>query len=370
MKKYAFNEITTLQYISLINGMTVSFGFIEIPADLHKKAGTGGLITLLLGTLVTMAASLIVVQMMKRFPDGTILDMLTHRVGKWAGRLAAVVIAAYFLFYGYVGIVYSTRVIKARILQETPAYITLFLLLIPTYVVARNGFRVLGRYAELSIWLSLWIPFVFLLVWKHTNWNYLFPLLERGWLPILKAVPDTFFYFLGFFATTLFYPFLQKKEKAAFAIVTANGLTMLSYLFIMILSFIFFSPEEMKEVNQPSIYMLKTIELRFIEQVEGLFIVMYMLIFSMSWIPPFLLSAFCAAWLSGRADHRPFLRVLLIGIAMFACFYVPGFNTTYALSDRLTKIGTVLEYALPVLLLLFFMLQARIARRRSQRRRL
>lgn len=370
MKKYAFNEITTMQFICLINGMTVSFGFIEIPADLHKKAGTGSLISLLLGTLVTMAASLIVVQMMKRFPDGTILDLLKHYVGKWAGRAAAVVIAAYFLFYGYIGIVYSTRVIKARVLQETPAYITLFLLLIPTYVVARNGFRVLGRYAELSIWLSLWIPFVFLLVWGHTNWNYLFPLLDRGWLPVLKAVPDTFFYFLGFFATTLFYPFLQKKEKATFAIVTANGLTMLSYLFIMLVSFIFFSPDELKVVNQPSIYMLKTIELRFIEQVEGLFIVMYMLIFSMSWIPPFLICSFSAAWLGGRADHRPFLRVLLVAVALFSCFYVPGFNKTYDLSDKLQKIGTGLEYGIPVLVLLFLTLQDRISRRRRQRRRL
>ena len=45
----------------------------------------------------------------------------------------------------------------------------MLLLLIPTYVIARNGLRILGRYAELVFMISLWIPFVYLLLLKDVT---------------------------------------------------------------------------------------------------------------------------------------------------------------------------------------------------------
>ncbi|WP_217595845.1 endospore germination permease [Cohnella sp. GbtcB17] len=364
MKKYAFNEITTMQFIFIISGIAISYGFIEIPQVLYKGAGNSGWIVLILGSLTTMAANLVIVQAMKRMPDGTILDLLAKYAGRWVGKAAAILLSAYFLYFAYTGIVYSTRVIKARILQETPAYMTLIMLLIPAYVVARGGIRIIGRYAELSMGLSLWIPLVFAVVWKHTHWLYLLPVLPDGWRPVWNAVPSTFFYFLGFGSTAFLYPFLKNKEKAALGVCCAQLITLSAYLFITLLSFAFFSPGELTKINQLSIYMLKAVELPFVEQVEGLFIVLYLFIFSMSWIPPFQLSAFCLSWFADRADHRMTLRIILAGTAVFSYFYVPGFNTSYEMGDWLEKMGILVEYAAPVLLLGYLLLYDAVRGRR------
>jgi len=363
MKKYAFNEITTMQFIFIISGIAISYGFIEIPSVLYKKAGAGGWITLILGTLVTMAANLAIVQLMKKMPDGTILDLLAKYAGKWTARVAAVACTAYFLYFAYLGLVYSTRIIKARVLQETPGFLIVFMLLVPTYVIARSGIRIVGRYAELSMWLSVWIPFIFLLVWKHLHWLYLLPVLADGWRPVVAEVPSTFYYFLGFFSTAFLYPFLIKKEKAVLGVLCAHMITLLAYLFITILCFMFFSPHEMSTVNQLGIYMLKSVELPFLEQVEGLFIVLYLFIFSLSWIPTYYLTAFCLSWLTGRADHRPLMRILLAGTVVFSYFYLPGFNTVYRLSDWQAKVGMGFEYAAPVVLLGWVLLRDAIRNR-------
>ncbi|MFD2330749.1 endospore germination permease [Cohnella sp. GCM10020058] len=364
MKKYAFNEITTMQFIFIISGIAISYGFIEIPQVLYKGAGNSGWITLILGSVVTTVANLATVLAIRKMPDGTILDLLAKYMGKWAGWVAAILLSAYYLYFAYTGIVYSTRVIKARILQETPAYMTLIMLLIPTYIVARGGIRIVGRYAEVSMGLSLWIPFVFVLVWGHTHWLYLLPVLPDGWRPVLTAVPSTFFYFLGFGATAFLYPFLKKKEKAVLGVCCAQLITLFAYLFITLLSFSFFSPGELPKINQLSIYMLKAVELPFLEQVEGLFIVLYLFIFSLSWIPPFQLSAFCLSWLVGRADNRIFLRILIAGTAIFSFFYVPGFNVSYEMGSWLGKIGMAVEYAAPVLFLGYLLLYGAIRGRR------
>ena len=49
MKKYAYNDITLMQYIVLINGMQVGTGVLSLPRVLAEKAGTDGWIAILIG---------------------------------------------------------------------------------------------------------------------------------------------------------------------------------------------------------------------------------------------------------------------------------------------------------------------------------
>ncbi|PGS87913.1 spore gernimation protein, partial [Bacillus cereus] len=68
----------------------------------------------------------------------------------------------------------------------------IFLFSIPTFLVARNGPRIIGRYSELTFYMMLWIPLFFLIPLKeHGSWMPFFPLLKEGWKPIFTAVPTT-----------------------------------------------------------------------------------------------------------------------------------------------------------------------------------
>ncbi|UUZ92934.1 endospore germination permease [Paenibacillus sp. P25] len=304
MKKYAYNEITFLQFVFIINNMTVSIGFLAAPRVLAEQAGTDGWITLILGWSLTVAASLIVVQVMKRCPDGTLLDLLTRLWGKWAGKAGAVLLALYFFYYGYVGLVYTILILKTWPLPMTPAYLIMLLLLIPTYMITRNGVRILGRYAELILFISLWIPFVYMLPLKEVNWLYLLPVLKEGWKPILTGVPTLFYYNIGFATTFILYPPLKDKRKASAALTLSSTLTMLSYLFVTLACFVYFSPDEITEFNEPGIFVLKAIEFKYIERIEVTFIAFYLLIFSMSWIPLMYLTSYCTSWMARKQDHR------------------------------------------------------------------
>jgi spore germination protein (amino acid permease) len=351
MNRYADNSITTLQFIAIITGTQVSFGFIDIPYELHEHAGSDGWISLVIGWLVTTAASLIAIRLMKGYRQGTLLDLLAQYGGRWAGRAVACVLACYFAIFSYDGLIYSTRVIKSRILQETPIFITLFLILIPAYMVARNEVRNIGRYSEFALLASLWIPFIFSFTLRHANWLYLLPVLPGGWGPVLSTVPHTIYYFLSFFASVFLYPYLQKKERAGMAIVIALTLTLLSFLFISIVCFVFLSPDEFGTIYQPAIYLLKTVRLPFLEQVEGMFIVMYLLIFSIAWIPSLYFFSYSVNWTFGRTDPRLPLRLLIGTIIVSSYFYVPDYWQLIRLNKWLSGFGFGVEYVLPLLLL-------------------
>jgi spore germination protein (amino acid permease) len=365
MKKYAFNEITFMQSILILSGIQISVGFLSLPRILAEKAGTDGWISLIIGWMVAVAANLIIVQVMKRCPDGTLLELLTKYIGKWAGIAGGVLLALYFFYIAYTCLIYSVIVAKEWLMPQTPAPVILLLLLIPTGVIARSGLRVVARYAEVVFLLALWIPFAYLLPLKDAHWLHLLPLFKEGLKPVISAVPVTFYFFVGFATTFIWYPFLKDKQKASAGIVIANTLSLLVFLFITVVCFVYFSPDRITEYSEPAINVLKTIEFKFIERIEVLFIAFYLFIFSLAWIPLMYFGVFCTSWLFDKQDHRGHLLAFWLLFAGAGFFFMPNSSQSEKMNDFLGKIGYGLEYVFPVCLFLYVWVYDRIKRGKS-----
>jgi hypothetical protein len=66
MKKYAYNEITTMQYIFLIFTTEGGIGVLPLPANFVKHVGTDSWVPVILGWALVSVASLVIIQVMKR----------------------------------------------------------------------------------------------------------------------------------------------------------------------------------------------------------------------------------------------------------------------------------------------------------------
>ena len=211
--KYTQNQITFMQYIFLIHGVQVGVGLLTLPRELAEKAGTDGWISLIIGWLFSTLASLIIIQVMKNYPNGTIIDLLTHYFGKWFGKIAAFIFILYFAFLGSIIFVREGLFIQFWILPQTDMFILLLLLSIPSYLIVRNNITILGRYAELVFFMTTWMLFFYFTPLKEAHWLHLLPIIKEGWKPILTAAKTTIFSFLGFEIAFFLYPFLQKNKK-------------------------------------------------------------------------------------------------------------------------------------------------------------
>ncbi|KPV55221.1 spore gernimation protein, partial [Paenibacillus sp. A3] len=214
MKKYAFNEITLMQYILAIHGMQVGIGVLQLPRQLAEKAGTDGWISLVIGWLVALAVSLVIIRVMKYYPEGTLLELLSHYFGRWAGKLGALVFCAYFFYFFFIVVVRAVLFLKLWILPQTPDAMIMILFLIPSYLIVTAGVRIMGGYAGLVFFLALWLPDFYLLplLGSH-HWLHLLPVLKGGWekIPGKSLTPGLFFLWVGkgFFL----YPFLANKTS-------------------------------------------------------------------------------------------------------------------------------------------------------------
>ena len=351
MKKYAYNEITLMQYIFLIHGMQVGTGVLSLPRLLAEKAGTDGWIAILIGGLLSTIAGIFIVKTSQRYPDDTLYDILIRLFGKIVGKALIAIYTIYFACYSGIVLVNAMLYLKGWLLPKTPDYIIILLFSIPTYFVARNGIHIIGRYSELVFYMTLWIPLFFLIPLRDSSsWLPFFPLLKEGWKPILTAVPTTVFTYLGFDIAFFLYPFLQKKQYAVHGIVIANTLSMLFYLFATLVCFSYFSPDSITEFNQPVLNLLKVIEFRFLERFDIVLLAIYLIVVSKAWIPCVYCAVFCSSQLLGKQDHSSHVVVLLLFIIGFIFWTHPSWNQAETWQQTVANAGIGLTYISPFIL--------------------
>ncbi|MED0901827.1 spore gernimation protein [Bacillus cereus] len=354
MKKYAYNDITLMQYIVLINGMQVGTGVLSLPRVLAEKAGTDGWIAILMGWIFSTISGVFIVKTAAKYPEDTLYEILIRFFGKIIGKTFVVIYMMYFAFYSCTVLVNAMLYLKGWLLPKTPDYLVIFLFSIPTFLVARNGPRIIGRYSELTFYMFLWIPLFFLIPLKENgSWMPFFPLLKEGWKPILTAVPTTVYAYLGFDIAFFLYPFLRKKQYAVHGMVIANTLTMLFYLFATIVCFAYFSPDSITQFNQPVLNLLKVIEFRFLERFDMILLATYLPVVSTCWIPAVFCSVFCSSRLLGKQNHSSHVAILLLLSIGFVFWISPSWNQAETGLQVLSNAGVGLTYILPIILWMY-----------------
>ncbi|MGO4547823.1 endospore germination permease [Paenibacillus sp. 2TAB23] len=354
------NSITFLQFVFIISGIQISVAVLSLPRKLAEAAGSDGWMALPLGFVLNLICSYIIVSVMRKCSEKTLIDAISTMMGKWIGKAFALIIALYFFHLMYDGLVRAILIVKIWLMPNTQAYVLMLLLLFPAYKVALGGPRIIGRYAEFVAVISCWLPFVYLFTLKYAHWLNLLPFLKEGFQPVLYAVKETIYPTLGLSAVFILYPYLKNKEKAASALFLSNAVTMSVYMFITIICFIYYSPYESKYYNDPIISILKTIEFRFIERIEVPFISFYLFVFSLVWIPCMYIVSYCIRQIFELDSHRTPLRILCALLIIGTYFFIPTFNQSDKLQHWLIWFGFSMEYILPSLLLIYIILYKRL----------
>ncbi|MDR4889903.1 endospore germination permease [Fredinandcohnia sp. QZ13] len=343
-------QITLLQFILLIHGVQIGVGVLTLPRDLAVKAGTDGWIGIILGWFIATVTSLIIIQIMKKHPNGTILDLLSFYFGKWGGKVGGVVLGLYFALLALYSFFTEAMFIQAWVLPRASIPLLVIMLAIPSYLLVRNNIQIIGRYSVVVFFMTIWIIFFYMLSLKEAQFLNLLPLLKEGWHPVIKTVNITIITFVGFEIAFFLYPYLQKKEYASIGVVIANTITMFAYLMITLVAFVVFSPDEIAKYNEPTITILKVIELKFIERLEIVLFALYIFVMSTKVLPLMFVSVFSTSWLFGKEEHTKPLFWLLVFSVIFVILFPPSANISLTWRKELQILSYLFTYAFPICL--------------------
>jgi spore germination protein (amino acid permease) len=364
MKKYTYNEITFFQYIFLIIGTEIGAGFLSLPSVLAQKAGSDGWMGIIIGWSLSIVASIFLVKTAEKYPNETLYDILIRLFGKILGKAFILIYLIYTVCFSWLIMVNTMLYIKGWFLSNTPDYLIVLLFSIPTLLIVRNGLRIVGRYAELVFYITMWLPVLFFLPLKDGSLLHLLPLFKTNWKSIAASGLPTIYSFLGFELTFFFYPFLQKKQYAVRGIVIANTFVMLFYILVTICCFVFFSPDDIADFNQPVLNLLKVLEFQFLERIDLIILNILLLISSRAWILYMFCTVLCTSQLMNKQDHSGHVPVLL-GLFIGVTFFIqPTWFQFKAWQKWISNAGIGIAYIFPILLWIYTSVYEKYIRRK------
>lgn len=353
MNKYRMNEISLWQFILTISGVQVGFGLLTFPHELEQMAGTDGWISVLIAGGITTLISLCIIKIMGKHPGDCLIDVLTRYMGKWLGKAGMVIWILYSLL-GCISLLFSfIYVIRIWILPKTPSYAIMFLAAIPALMLVRGGVRIISRYAVFVFFFTIWMPFLLLIPLKDSHFIYLLPILKEGWMPVLYAAKMAIIPFLGFEFAFILYPYLKNKKSAAKGIVIANIITLLVYLQITFVCFVYFSPDEISQFIWPTLTLVKPIHFTFLERFEIVFLSFFIFIVSDSIIPYFFSVTEGINQLYKKEEWNFPIYMLLILIFVVTIVFKPSMEQVNNWREWWGIIGYFVSYAFPVVFLLY-----------------
>ncbi|MEF3304734.1 GerAB/ArcD/ProY family transporter [Paenibacillus sp. GYB003] len=365
MKKEPSDQITIMQYVFIINGFQVGVGVLSLPREVAEKAGTDGWMAIVLSWLVGILAGYAWIKAMEKYPELTPFELFPRLFGTVIGKIVIAGYVVYFGFYSFLIQVKSMLYIKAWLLPKTPDFVIVSLFALPTLLIVRSRVRILGRFSELIFYMTTWMLFIVLIPIKDGSVLHLLPFFKEGLSPIIQAMGVTIYSMVGFEISGFLYPYLQNKKYAVRGMIAANTLTMLTYLFVTIACFIYFSPAEVTEYNQPVLNLLKVIEFRFLERFDMVFFAVYLLVVSTAWMPVLYFCSIGSAMVFGKQNHVPFAFAGMAAIIAITLLVHPNWFHADAWQKLLSKSAIGMAYVFPVLLCGYIWIYRKAKRRGS-----
>lgn len=228
------HQISSKQFFIFLISTQIGIGILTLPSELTKNVGHDAWISVFLAGLLYTSISVLILMLMKRYSDKSILSINKLLYGKYLGSLLNFLIWAYLLFASAVGLRLFTEVIRITVLKTTPPLILTSFVLVPTIYLTVTGLKNICRYASINILLHSIILLFLLLLYKHMRFSFLLPIFHQDVATILSGIKYTTFAFIGFELIAIVYPHISDKENVTKNLIYANVYTLTFYTIITI----------------------------------------------------------------------------------------------------------------------------------------
>jgi spore germination protein (amino acid permease) len=353
--------ITYRQFFILIIHTQTGVGVLSLPYDMHNSVHSDGWFSVLIAGVLVQGLLFVYLLLLKRFDSQNLLEISSLLLGKKIGKMISFFYTLYFLSIASLILVLYIGIIDRWILPYTPNWIIGALLVLAGIYLCLDGLRVLARFYTLVTPLMLILLLLISYTLKDANVYYILPIGQAGMKDIFLGSKDALLSMLGFEAVLMTFPFVSGSNRKKFKVMSfANLLITLLYAYMIIISFLYFSPDELKILPEPILYMLKSYTFKTIERTDLLFLSIWIIMVLSSFGTYLFLGAKCGKVLFKKTPHKKL--IYYFGLIIFGISILAEFNILAAesMSTYITKTSFVFLLFPILLLLISYLLKKRV----------
>ncbi|USK31320.1 spore germination protein (plasmid) [Bacillus sp. CMF21] len=266
--------IVPLMYVSMVMP-----GVLNFQRELAEHAGYNAYISVVLVGISIHLILWMIYKILRSNQEGLDVTAINKTCfGKIAGNIINFAIVLYFYFGAYIKFRAYIEVIQVWVFPSVEMIIICTLLVLLLYYTVSGGLRSVTGLSFFGLLISIIhvIP-EFSLVLPYTHPLNLMPLFNHSITDILLSSKSMIYQYMGLEALLLYYPFIKSPAKSQkWAHLTVFFLTLM-YLMIIIITFMYFSEGQLREILWPTLYMLKILEGPVLQRVEYLAISMWLI---------------------------------------------------------------------------------------------
>lgn len=243
----------------------------------------------------------IVIWMMYRMLDkeqGDLISIHESTFGKWVGGFLTFLFMLYLVTLGITILRTFIEVLQVWMFPLIKTWAFSLVYLIAVYYIITGGFRTVVGACFLGVVVPFYLVFTFLAPLEFANFRNLLPVYDHSIKEIVSSMKTMTLSYLGFELLLVYYPFIKKPETSQKWAHYGNLFTVFLYLYLMLITLVYFTPDHLKRTIWATLTMWKIIRFPFVERFEYIGIA--------SWVVVIFPNLCLVFWAASRTAKRLF----------------------------------------------------------------
>ncbi|OPX87887.1 MAG: Spore germination protein YndE [Pelotomaculum sp. PtaB.Bin013] len=271
-------KISGRQAIFLMVGLVLPTAFLFVASGTARLAKQDGWLSILLAILVALLIACLAANLGRRFPDKTPFQYPEVILGRWPGKVVALLYIWFFIHMNSEIIREYGSFLVSAFMPETPIIVFELLIMVIAAYAVRNGLEVFTRANEIVLPVIL-VSNILLVIMATPEMDLkkLLPVfVDNGSVPIIKGAAMPALWMGEIFIMAVLIPYLNKTKEAFKIAASATIITG----FFMIIAFVdiiaIFGPEVTAGWFFPSLNGARMIHLaNFLDRLEPIIMIIW-----------------------------------------------------------------------------------------------
>ncbi|RBP95831.1 spore germination protein (amino acid permease) [Cytobacillus firmus] len=353
MKVSIRHQVSPYLVFFIIYNSQVGVGILSFQRTIAEKAGYDAWMGVLAAGCLVQVLIWVMYKLLGK-ANGDIIDVHTATFGKLLGKFLSLFIVIYYALASLSVMLEFIEIIQVWMFSAVPSWVISALILMLVYYCISGGFRIVVGLSFLSfIFPQILILVLYMFPLKIAQFSNLLPIMNHSFMDMLDSIKSSMYTIAGTEALLMFYPFIRNPDESRKFAHLGVLFTTLLYTISSIVSFTFYSEEQLKTTIWPELSLTKIIKFSYLERFEYLYISMYLVIVTA------LISLLL--WCSSRGLKKIFnmkqkYALLIISLGSVLICQLANEQFDAMLDKYITQMNLYAFYVYIPLLLLYFTL--------------
>ncbi|MFB5660473.1 GerAB/ArcD/ProY family transporter [Alteribacillus sp. HJP-4] len=261
----------------IISSMQIGVGVLGFPRYVAEDVTYEAWIAVVLSGICMSVTIWLTFSILKQ-GNGDIISIHREIFGKWIGNFLSFLLLVYFFALGLVVARTYIEVIQLWVFSQLPTWMMALNLCLLVLFLVTKGFRAVVGFCFFGTLITLVSLLSFLAPLEFAHYRNLQPFFDHGAMDYLRSIKTMTLSFLGVKLAFIYYPFIKKPEAGLKWALAGNGLSILIYTYIAVITTLFYSQGQLQSTIWPTITIWQIIELPFVERFESTGVALWMLV--------------------------------------------------------------------------------------------